>query len=221
MIRFVAVNRPFQLLLYGLLLFAIACGGDANNSNDTGPVDVEPELPPPAQTCAEKAGSCYSLEIVLPSGLVQTFERDLDDRPWVISFGSAHIGPAVSLAVEDTWEKPYTVVTFNLGFVVGSNDHDITIHETGVWPWGSGEVNAPPGFKIYLKDNGKPRELASWLDGASGEYLIKKWGTEVGQVIEGNLQGTLVDKNSVGKETGIETGTVTGLFRLILPEKSQ
>ena len=178
---------------------------------------VEDTTPPP-QSCVDKAGSCYSVQIVTPSGLVQTYERDLDDRPWVIAFGSSHIAPAVSLAVEDSWDKPYTVITFNLGFTVGSNDHDVTIDEEGVWDWGSAAINAPPGFKIYMKDNGKPRTMVSWEDGASGKYLITKWGTETGQVIEGKIEGTLVDENSVGKDTGLETGTIDGHFRLILPE---
>ena len=209
-------SRLFPILFSSLLL--VHCGGSSETTptepEDAGVVDTTP----PPQSCVDKAGSCYSVQIVTPSGLVQVYERDLDDRPWVIAFGSSHIAPAVSLAIEDTWDKPYTVVTFNLGFTVGSNDYDVTIEDQGVWDWGTGSVNAPPGFKIYFKDNGKPRTMVSWEDGSSGKYLIPKWGTETGQVIEGKIEGTLVDENSVGKETGLETGSVEGHFRLILPE---
>lgn len=209
----------FSVFFLSLSLAQLGCasGGSNNAEEDTtdpGGPDVSDDIDPGLQ----KGGSYYSLIVVLPSGLQQKFEKSLDDNDTALAFGSSHIAPAVSLAIEDTFTDPYATVTFNFGFVVGSNDFAVTIEEEGKWGWGKAENNAPPGFKIELKDQGKPRRLVSWIDGAEGDYLITKWGTEEGGIVQGRIKGILADENYQGDEGPI-TGTIDGEFRLILPER--
>lgn len=164
----------------------------------------------------QEGGSYYKLTVVLPSGLSQEFEKQLDDKSSAIAFGSSHIAPAVSLTVEDTFFKPFATVTLFFCFVVGSNDHAVTITEEGKWDWAKGEENAPPGFKIQMKDQGLPRLMVSWEDESEGSLLITKWGTSEGEIVQGKISGTIVDQNALANGK-VETGTVDGEFRLILP----
>jgi hypothetical protein len=188
--------------------------GTTTEGTDLGGPDLKEDIDPGLQ----KGGSYYSLEIVLPSGLLQTFEKQLDEKDTALAFGSSHIAPAVSLAIEDTFTKPFATVTFNFGFVVGSNDFAVTIEDEGKWAWGQAENNAPPGFKIELKDQGVPRRMVSWKEGAEGHYLITKWGVSTGEIVQGKIKGTLVDESYNGDD-GPKAGTVNGEFRLILPER--
>jgi hypothetical protein len=206
-------------------LMVLGCGSELTPAlfDTAQPADTTPEVQdttPPKPQCDQGANSCYFVQVVTPSGLVQEFVQNLDDRPWVIAYGSSHIAPAVSLAIEDTWTQPYTIITFNFGFVVGSNDYAVTISEEGVWKWGSDAINAPPGFKIYLKDDGKPRTLVSWKKGASGNFLVTRWGTSPGDIIEAQIEGTLVDEID-GPDGKAVTASISGKIRLILPELGQ
>lgn len=202
-------------LLLVLPTALLACGG--SSTTDTPPADAGADLGPADAGIdtggIQEGGSYYSLTLVLPSGLSQHFERQIDENPEVLAYGEAHIAPARSLAIEDTFTKPFASVTLNFGFVIASNDHPLTISEEGKWDFGKGDENAPPAFKIETKDAGKPRKLVSWVDGTSGGYLITKWGPEEGDVVQGKISGTLVDLNEPEK-----TATVEGEFRLILPE---
>lgn len=213
------VPYPTSALSLGLLLLCVgaACSGDD-------PAPAEPpdtaSAPPVKDTEAKETqleqGSFYKLTVVLPSGLQQKYQRNIDDMPWVVAFGSTHIAPAVSLAIEDTFYDPFAVVTFNFGFVVGSNDHAVTIDDTGGWDWVMGEKNTPPGFKITVKDGGVQREFVSWLEGAEGRFIISRWGTETGEYVEGSIEGTLTNNGPDPL-----TATVQGDFQFILPEKDQ
>ena len=212
-------TRLLRSLALFSLCFALACSDDATE-----------EPPPPEETPDTSAedsaesdtkrsvtqGSYYTLTVVGPSGLQQKYERNIDEKPYVVAFGSSHIAPAVSLAIEDTFYDPFAVVTFNLGFVVGSNDHEVTIDDTGGWDWGLGANNAPPGFKITMKDGNVQREFVSWLEGADGRFIISRWGTNTGDVIEGSIQGTLINNGP-----DAVTATVDGKFQFFLPEKGQ
>lgn len=210
---------------FSVLLLA-SCGGadDEAEEPDTGPEVTEAPDTGPQETNGpppiNEAGSFYSLEIITPSGLLQTFERQIDEAPYVVAFGSSHIAPAVSLAIEDTFYKPYATVTFNFGFVVGSNDYAVTIEEEGKWTWGKGEKNAPPGFKITMKDNNIQKTFVSWHAKSEGDFLITKWGKNEGTIVEGKIEGTLINEGDPNADAP-ETATVSGKFHFILPDPGQ
>jgi len=192
-------------------LWGLGCGSETA-------AEDEPVVDAGATDSASAAdqGSFYKLTVVLPSGLQQVFTRNLDETPTAFAFGSSHIAPAVSLAINDVLYDPFASIAFNFGFVVGSNQYPVTITEAGEWAFGAGNSNAPPGLKIEMKDQGIPRKFVSWLDGAKGQYLITHWGVQSGERVSGSLTGTLVND---GPEP--VTAYVEGTFQFFLPEKGQ
>jgi len=229
MVTFAAMKTWLIVLLFLLISLPAGCSSsgaadDTDDPADAGATtgdDVASEevnnTPDEGDGPLQKGGAYYQLTITLPSGLQQTFEKQLDEKATSIAFGSAHIAPAVSLTVEDQFYKPFATVTLFFGFVVGSNDHAMTIEEEGKWEWGKGSKNAPPGVKIDTKDQGKPRLMVSSDDEADGAFLITSWGTAGGELVEGKVKGTLVD--ALAKEKGkTETASIEGEFRLLLPD---
>jgi hypothetical protein len=183
---------------------------DAGVEEDTG---VEEDVPKQITQ-----GSFYSLTVVLPSGLQQKYERNIDEKPDAISYGSQHIGQAVSLAINDVLYTPFASIVFNFGFVVGSNDYPLTIDGTGRWDWGSGTTNSPPAFKIETKDSGIQRNYVSWLEGSEGHMDIESWGTVPGERIKGTIEGTLIAETGNPGEAP-PSAYVVGEFQFFLPTK--
>ncbi len=207
-------------------LLVLSCGGD--DPDDPPPSEdaevAETEDADDAEEETQKQitqGSYYSLLMSVPGGVQQKYERNIDERPDVISFGSSHIGTAVSLAINDVVSSPkFASIVFNFGFVVGSNDYPVTIDGDGRWDWPIGGQNAPPAFKFEGKLDGKvQRNYVSWLDGASGHYDIERWGTQTGELVKGTLEGTLVAESSAEGEP--PTAYVVGEFQFFLPNKGQ
>ena len=197
---------------------AATSGQDTTGAADTLPDPDAPKTVADTQgTPIDTAQSYYRLELAVTGGLAQVYQRQLDDKPSALAFGSAHIAPAVSLAIEDDFPNPFAVVTINFGFVVGSNDHPVTIDDVGSPSFGTGAPNAPPGVKIQMTDQGVPRTFVSWETGASGRFVVTSWGIQLGDVVEGTIEGTLVDEQSVAKGEPV-TATLSGTFRLIMPE---
>lgn len=158
-------------------------------------------------------GSFYDLVVVLPSGLQQKLKGEILSETH-IAYGSTHIAPAVSLAVNVTYSTPFAIIGLNLGFVKDSNDHAITIEDVGEWAWGTGSADVPPTVSLVMQDNNIQRTFASWTPGASGSYIISQWGTEPGDIIEGTVNGKLVNDGPEAVEA-----TITGDFRIVLPIK--
>ena len=196
------------------LLHFAGCGdstqtepADAGTSNR---VDAEED----AQERIDRDGSYFVLEVTYPSGNTVTYDEDLLSSH--ISYGSQHIGSAVALTVEKKLSAPFAVINLNFGFVVGSNDYPVTIDEVGAWPWTQAQTELPPSMKIIATDGSGPQlNFSSWLDGASGQYLITRWGVTPGSAIEGSLTGTLRNDGPVDA-----TAEVTGTFRVFIPEGS-
>ncbi len=206
------------LLALTFLTFA-ACGDEGSgDTTDTGAaVEDVPDVEEPDIPKQVTQGSYYSFTITFPTdGVSQKYEQNIDDAPYVISYGSSHIGTAVSLAIEDTLYSPFASINFNFGFVVGSNDYPLTIDDTGRWEWGKGGKNTPPSFKITAKDGGIQRTFASWLPTAEGHYDIERWGNATGDLVKGTLEGTLVNDSGDPLEAKI-----IGEFQFFLPEKGQ
>ncbi len=206
-------------------VLALACGGATDGAPTTGPTDTVAAEAGAVETLStdvtgtdtgiQAGGSYYEVQIKTTK-IQQTYKRTLDEKSQSVAFGSTHIAPAVSLAVEDTLVTPFAIIGFNFGFVVGSSDHPITITGEGVWDWAQGKTNAPPGFKILLKDGGPQRTYVSWLQGAKGSYVIERWGKEEGDVVEASFNGTLVADVTPFDPT--LTATVKGVLRVILPK---
>jgi hypothetical protein len=200
----------------------LGCGGStdeapAGSSADTAGATDTSGAGDAAET-AETPASYYDLTIVMPSGLQQRYNDEI--LPEFISFGCSHLPPPVrSLAVERTYPKPFTVLSLNLGFVIGDEaDHPLTLGDIGVYPWGTGATNAPPSFKLVAKDGpgGPQYTFASWPATASGKVTILSFGDSEGEIVEGRIEGTLVNAEGSPVEAAI-----LGEFRIVLPAAEQ
>ncbi len=204
------MRNAFALaLLLGCAESSTPSADTAAPADDTASADaaVEPDVAP------EPEGSYYDFIVAFgTSKLQQRYKGIL--APEKVSFGCTHIGPAKSLAIEFTYPDPYATINLNFGFVRGSDVHDITIETEGSFPWGKGAVNAPPSFKLVATDGaGSPQlTLGSWVDTAEGTLHIDRWGKTGGEVVEGRIEGTVVNDGAFPADAVIQ-----GSFRVELP----
>ena len=204
-----------RLLAVTVTLCLISCGDDSEAPapepiTDTGASDVTEEVP----DTADRDGSYFLLEVTYPSGNTVIYDEALLDSQ--ISYGSQHIGSAVALTVEKKLSAPFAVINLNFGFVVGSNDYPVTINEVGIWPWTQASSELPPSMKIIATDGSGPQfNFSSWVDGASGQYAITRWGIGPGELIEGTVNGTLKNDGPLDA-----TAEVKGTFRVFIPSSN-
>ena len=201
-----------HILAAGALLHFAGCGetNDTLTTTDE-PADVISEDATEDEDVVDRDGSYFLLEVIYPSGTQVIYDEVLLDSH--ISYGSQHIGSAVALTIEKKLSAPFAVINLNLGFVVGSNDYPVTIEDIGAWPWTQAQSELPPSMKIIATDGSGPQlNFSSWVDGASGKYLITRWGVAPGDAIEGSLSGTLKNDGPVNA-----TAEVKGTFRVFIP----
>lgn len=200
-----------------MLLFLVACSDPASDAVATDTSTAADEASADTSDVAEAPqGSYYDFIVAFgTSKLQQRYHGTL--APEKISFGCTHIAPAKSLAIEFVYPEPFATINLNLGFVRESNTHPLTIEGPGVYPWGTGEVNAPPSFKLVAVDgNGSPQlTLGTWVPGAQGTVTITEWGTTGGEVVEGRIDGTLVNDGAFDAKAVIQ-----GSFRIELPPEA-
>jgi len=139
-----------------------------------------------------------------------TLERDLTGLAGRFAFGSTHIAPAVSLAMEDHVFNPFMgIVTLNFGILIGTPDKPPACPTAGTYPFGGFE----PEVKVFLQN----KAFGSKIEGAAGEVIVETWAADTGGVFAGSFQGTLVQDTT--KEDRLRAA-VAGEYHFVLPEKA-
>lgn len=212
-----------SLPMWGVLALGLfACDASPTDSPvaaaaDTSPDTHTPDVAPPDATdaaagedyhpgAAPLGDSGYSFTLELSTGGTFTLERDLTEEPGAFAFGSTHIAPAVSLAVQDQILDPFLFLTLNFGFVVGSAEHAVTINAPGSYFLGG----ALPKVVVELP----PQKFASDQPGAVGTLEITDFSVDPGGLFAGTLSATLVDETAPERYA-----TLNGSFHFVLPPR--
>lgn len=167
----------------------------------------------------------YSIAVTTWDGTEYSWEADLTDKLEYFSFGSAHIGTAVALAVSHTMISPaYRIVTLDFGKVVGSDQFPIQCDAPGQYLFGCDEAICGTSceFSVDLVDTAaceacvcSPEDLwiglppgmemniegvqyKSSTPGATGSVVVSQWGNQTGQVMAGSFSGRLLQDPTKG-----------------------
>jgi hypothetical protein len=140
---------------------------------------------------------------------VHEYNRDLTGLETKFAFGSTHIAPAISLAMEDTMPMPtFTVITLSFGIIVGSNDKPPSTPKSGDYEFGSFE----PEIKVTIYN----KVFSSKMDGSEGLFSITDWTADEGGTWAGTVKGTIIQaKEDMPGELRAE---VEGSFDFVLPK---
>lgn len=203
------------------LTLLVACDGAAGDpSVDTAVVDTTADVAPAPDTAtidADVAGdykpggaplgeSTYSFTLELSDGPTYTLDRDLTEEPGAFAFGSTHIAPAVSLAMQDQLFDPFLFLTLNFGFVVGTPEHPTTIHGPGSYVLG--------GVLPRVVAELPPRKYSSEQAGSVGTMEITDFSVEAGGLFAGSVSATMVDETDPTRYAKLN-----GTFHFVLPER--
>lgn len=151
--------------------------------------------------------SGYSFTLELSEGPTYTLERDLTKEPGAFAFGSTHIAPAVSLAIQDQLLDPFLFLTLNFGFVVGSPEHPVTVDGPGTYTLG-GDL---PLVAVELPPQKFTSKAAT---GIKNTIEITDFSVEAGGLFAGTLSATLVDETNPQRYA-----ILNGSFHFVLPPR--
>jgi hypothetical protein len=135
------------------------------------------------------------------------FERDITGLTNKYSFGSTHIAPAVSFAMQDTIPNPFAVLTLNFGIIIGTADKPPATPKSGTYPFS--------GFEPEVQVDIKNKTFSSKADGSEGQITITDWSSEEGGLWAGDYEGLIVQQTD--KETKLRA-YVSGQYHFILPK---
>lgn len=135
------------------------------------------------------------------------FERDITGLTTKFSFGSTHIAPAVSFAMQDTIPNPFAVLTLNFGIIIGTADKPPATPKSGAYVFS--------GFEPEVQVDIKNKTYSSKADGAEGTVNVTDWASEEGGLWAGDYEGLIVQQTD--KETKLRA-YVKGAFHFILPK---
>jgi hypothetical protein len=204
-------------LAFALALTVAACGAgggsglDAPGVPDVAPGDADEETAadlPGDEATTGAPTSYYRIEATFDDGRQMVLGRDVTDRPGIYAFGSTHIAPAVSFAMTDTVYDPYSIVTFNLGIVVGSQQYPVQCDGTGTWSFGTA---LPPELDLYANN----LQFRSRLPGSQGTFEVLRWSVKEGETVEGRVKGRLQFDGVTPHWADVEAE-----FRFVLPPPS-
>lgn len=152
--------------------------------------------------------SWYTMRITTAAGTVYDLDEDITELTDVYSFGSTHIAPAVSFAMEQHFVMPnYMVVTLNFGIVVGSIDKPLQCGAAGEYPFGG----LPPEVKVSVE--GLPFE--SSVAGSAGAVTVETWTTFPGELFSGTFAGRIYQVTTKTDKLWLD---VEGRFHFLVPE---
>jgi len=225
-----------RFLVWSVVLSIAACGGGDGGggedlvmpradtvSDDAAPGDAADE------DAAEAGETRYAITIDLeigpgvacdPSEQVDCLDgavccryfldRDLTGLSGRFSFGSTHIAPAVSLAMEDHVYNPFFgIITLNFGIIIGTSELPPACPGAGTYPFSGFE----PEVEVFIQN----KDFGSKVPGAEGEIVVETWGAETGEEFSGAFAGTLVQDTT--KDDKLRC-VVSGEYSFILPEKA-
>jgi len=137
-------------------------------------------------------------------------DRDLTGLAGRFSFGSTHIAPAVSLAMEDHVYNPFFgIITLNFGIIIGTSELPPACPGAGTYPFSGFE----PELRVFIQN----KDFGSKIPGAEGEITVEAWGAETGEEFSGAFAGVLVQDTT--KDDKLRC-VVSGEYSFILPEKA-
>ena len=228
-----------RFLVGSVVLLLVACGaggnGEGNGGEDTAPAPVDSvigEVEPGDLGGGETVitgETWYSVTLDLeqgpgvacdPSEQVDcldgatccryVLDRDLSGLAGRFSFGSTHIAPAVSLAMEDHVYNPFMgIITLNFGIIIGTAELPPACPTAGTYPFSGFE----PEIRVFIQN----KDFGSKMSGAGGEIIVDAWGAETGDEFSGSFAGTLVQDTT--KDDKLRCA-VSGEYHFILPDKA-
>ncbi len=198
----------------GTLAVALAvagCGGDEGN-DDSGGDDTAADTGGNDDTAdVDLTGkSVYRMSVTLWDGEVIELDRDLTDKEDIyFAFGSTHIAPAVSYAMNDDITFPRTMtISLNFGIVVPSSSLAIHTDGAATYPFSAG----PPDIYVFVKG----LEFSSTIDGAAGSIVVDEWSVVAGETVSGSFSGTLLQDTTNDEKRAVE---VEGSYHFVLPSR--
>lgn len=136
------------------------------------------------------------------------YVRDLTGLENKFAFGSTHIAPAVSLAMQDTMYVPiFCIVTLNFGIIIGSQDRPPSTPKAGVYEFS--------GFQPEIRVEIYNKKFTSLIEGAQGKFVITDWAAEQYGLFAGSFEGTILQETKAPVPL---RANVKGEFHFILPE---
>jgi hypothetical protein len=194
----------------------MGCPGPTPDAVDTSP-EVQAEVGDGEVVDANPLSgkSIYTVELVTKEGQKYAItDRDLSGSPTAYSFGSTHIAPAVSLAVNDTVTYPaYLTVTFNFGIVAPSKEYPADCIKPGEYAFG---VDNPPEVQVSVQG----LQYSSRIPGAAGTIEVELWTATSGEPMRGSFKGTALQVETPEGQTPRPL-EIEGEFYFTLPEKNQ